>query len=514
MNNSRTIEKNSLNEFLQMAKERIKSEGITPQLIETIIKYDPNIALELLDFEDNLNSIEEPKQKEYIKKILREAVIFISTNNDLNLIRDAVSSSKNFTQETEGGFRKEITNSKGEVRGIAEIRTSNDDIFPELPALWAKLVQEALSSLDELTADLFDLILYLWSVTDKDEFGYMTFDSDFALSLRYADPNLEEYSIRERERFTIMKRIAALSGVWISTRQDNVKVLQTEDLENSDYNFAEFMRMFDVTSIKMAYDKVTHEPKGIYSLRIRPAPIIESYLKNAGQLFGPLDVKVFSYHHVRQRVHKRLTRYLNSQWKIRAAKRKINMPFKVETLVKACDFAVRMTIVKQRESLEETLSDLMKDGVLESWHYENDITELEMGTSKMAKKWLEQYIYIQPSTNILNLSKQKMYLDDVINAFKFPESNPAVEDSNAYSSLTELSATSLMLPYDGLEPEEVIDQVNEIIEKKNISIRSLSGVVDIPFSTLRRYLSKELLRYKKPIINKLYVWCKQQTGVY
>ena len=82
-----------------------------------------------------------------------------------------------------------------------------------------KLVDSAYNALDEWTADLFDLITYLWLVSPKNNEGYIEFHSNDALRLKQLqDPeeNEKELVIRERDRFNIMKRVVALLSMWLS----------------------------------------------------------------------------------------------------------------------------------------------------------------------------------------------------------------------------------------------------------------------------------------------------------
>lgn len=58
--------------------------------------------------------------------------------------------------------------------------------------------------------------------------------------------------------------------------------------------------MFDINSVKVAYDKMTGEPKGIYALKIKPAPILCKYFDSSLQTFVSLDLKIirYSYHNL------------------------------------------------------------------------------------------------------------------------------------------------------------------------------------------------------------------------
>jgi hypothetical protein len=78
-------------------------------------------------------------------------------------------------------------------------------------------------------------------------------------------------------------------------------------------------------------------------------------------------LKLFQYSHFTQREQKRLTRYLNLQWKIRTVRRSLHQPFKVSTLLKVMDFSSRDNGVEIRDKFEAILDELQMDDVLNSW---------------------------------------------------------------------------------------------------------------------------------------------------
>ncbi|MDA6131562.1 hypothetical protein OSK38_29865, partial [Escherichia coli] len=77
--------------------------------------------------------------------------------------------------------------------------------------VWLETLGETLNSLDDLTADLFDLISYLWLTQPKSSDGYIEFHSNDALRLRNIKKRSfagKEFDYREEDRFNIMRRVA------------------------------------------------------------------------------------------------------------------------------------------------------------------------------------------------------------------------------------------------------------------------------------------------------------------
>ncbi|WP_423492439.1 hypothetical protein [Lysinibacillus agricola] len=293
-----------------------------------------------------------------------------------------------FSEQEDGVYVSEMIDVKGELHGTAELRKDTISLpDQEQEKLWLSLVESTINAFDELTADLLDIISHMWVLQEKDEDGYIDFHSDAVLKLRHENADSKQLIIRERDRFKIMKRVAALSSIWISMRENNVKVVNKEKIkEDEEYDFTTCHRMFDINNVKVAYGKKTGEPKGIYELKIKPAPILRTYFDTSLQTFVPLDLKVIQYSYHTQRELKRLGRYLSYQWKVRTLSRNLKQPFKVFTVVETLDLPSSYNRVVVRERLEQTLDDLTRDSIIAEWYYEEPVDEERVGKRDWVKK--------------------------------------------------------------------------------------------------------------------------------
>jgi len=330
----------------------------------------------IVDFE-----VEQLNLLEATEEALDNERIFTSLNSHYILMRDTVSSSKKFNEQEDGVYVSDMIDAKGELRGTAELRKDTITL-PEQDQemLWLSLVESTINAFDELTADLLDIISHMWVLQKKDEDGYIDFHSDEVLKLRHDQLDNKPLVIRERDRFKVMKRVAALSSIWISMRENDVKVVNKDEIQDDEeYDFTTFHRMFDINSVKVAYDKKTGEPKGIYELKIKPAPILRTYFDTSLQTFIPLDLKVIQYSYHTQRELKRLGRYLSYQWKVRTLSRSLKQPFKVRTLIETLDFPASYNGIIVRDKLEQTLDMLTKDGIIAEWYYQEPVDESRVG---------------------------------------------------------------------------------------------------------------------------------------
>ncbi|PFM75277.1 hypothetical protein COJ46_22275, partial [Bacillus sp. AFS077874] len=254
--------------------------------------------------------------------------ILTNTGVDYYMFRDIVTNKNDFIETNDGTYRSSITDKQGIVRGLAELKPSElvkQEGYLEKQDVWYNLIESAINSLDELTADLFDLITYMWIVTPKTENGYIRFHSDQALALK-KKPTNEPF--KNRDRFAIMQRIGALTSLWVMMSKESIQILDESDLRKEKLDIESFHKMFDVGEVSIARDSNTQKVVGIYELEIKPSKILQPFLDGRKGTLGILDKKVFQYNHYSQREHKRLIRYLSYQWKIQSINRNYQ-PFKV-----------------------------------------------------------------------------------------------------------------------------------------------------------------------------------------
>lgn len=458
-------------------------------------------------------------KRQQVLKVTDKDFIYTNIGTEYYLMRDIVTKKKDFNEKETGYLGAELIDNKGTLHGLAELRPvpliqsegDNDQSY------WIDLVETTLSSLDELTADIFDLISYLWMTTEKDNEGFIEFHSDDALMLHYFDKSIppEELKFKERERFNIMRRVAALTSVWVALNDgpERVKIVNAKDIEKDKlYNFQDFKRMFEVGSVRIAFDKKTGKPRGIYALQIKPSSLLQPYLDGTKSSLGVLDLKVFQYSHFKQREHKRLTRYLSRQFKIRAIKNTVQQPFKISTLLKEMNFAARLNGVQIRDKFEEVLDDLMHDEVIEKWYYNEVIDESKVGK----RGWVQDYwgnitVTILPPSDVIKENKRRI---------EFPLNKVSGQITDSSSAINDefIEIKQVSLPANKSEqeafvfdmPETVTELSPDIIRKRiddlGYSIRKAAEEIGISHSTLSRYINHKIKRQNKDNDKKMLLW--------
>lgn len=478
------------------------------------------------EFPDEINL---SLNKKTIDETMEQDYLLTSMDNDYHMIRNIVAKKQEFKERGAGQLAADLVDNRGNFRGMAELRTEQSTYFSfkeDQEELWMKLIDSAYNALDEWTADLFDLITYLWLVTPKNSEGYIEFHSNDALRLRHlqdSDDGSNGLTIRERDRFNIMKRVAALSSMWVSLNDGKII---TE--ENKQYDFQDFKRMFDIGAIRVAYDKNTGEAQGIYALQIKPTPILTPLINASSQMIGVLHVKVFQYSHHSQKEHKRLLRYIDRQWKMRLRhKSKLTQPFKVSTLLKEMDVPVRYNWSDKKDKLENVLDDFKADGVIKDWNYTEVFDESIVGTKGWYNIWTNYSIVIYPTDDLregykktMDLTSQALLEQTLLDKIQKKTENtllkhvpgPSTHSEMASSIETNVYFEQQTFDLDGkeeitLSPESMLEMINHL----NISIRQAAAEIGVAHTTLSRYLKRENKRQNSKNDEKMLNWLRKHS---
>ena len=430
--------------------------------------------------------------EQIVSTIKDQEYLITNASHSYQALRDLVTK-KDFEENEDGGLQKEIV-VDGVKQGTAEIRT--DEEIQRLPAdtlekqrIWFSLLESTNSALDELSADLFDLIAFSWMKQPKNDYGYIHFDSDQALRLKFEDPYEKSFRVREKERFDIMQRVATLASVWIAMDNDDFIVInpETEDIDRENYEFADFHPLFQIGSIEMAYDKKTKKAKGIYSVTIKPSPLIDRLLIHNDQAFAYLDYKVFQYNYYKHRQHKRLVRFLNSEWKNQRNSEATT--FRVGHLIEIMDFGKNSVHgARLRERVERVLDDLLNDAVIKAWKYTEPFEEIE--TAK--RLW---YLHVWENLEISITPPDQLVVE------------------NKRIAELKLATKVIDVPHEPIIEEEqelpLMDQVAFIIEERGITIKVAAEEANISYSTLHRYLKNPPKKISTKNRKPLEVYCEK-----
>lgn len=454
-----------------------------------------------------------------------ERYLVSSMDYKFHLVRNIVTNPKNFTTNDLDVYQAEITDSKGNVQGLARLNMASDfemAMTADEQDYWNKL-RSAFNSMDEMTADIFDIICFLYLFAPKDKDGYLYFHSNDALKLRSNVIDLSNnLEIRERDRFNIMSRIKALSNIWISLKEGEIIEADESDLkENKKYKYRDWQRMFEIGKVRAAYDE-KDQFLGIYACQIKPTSLLTSFL-NENKRLGIIDLTTLEFHPIRQRAEKRLARYLSTQWFIRFAKNNLSQSFTIRTLIHEMNLGQKVRGTDLYERFIKALNELKDKEIVREWSFLEAIDFSKFGKKGWLPYFLELKIRITPSNEIIQKNKSKLSIlkthytvnstsiDDMLDSMNQvePIEQRQEQPNQLELDLEEVVAEpvqsqdrSLSITVETLTPEMVISER----ERRALSMLKASEEIGIGYNTLKRFENKQTKRRNKNNDQKMVKW--------
>ena len=420
-------------------------------------------------------------------------------------LRDTISKNE-FESETD--FPTALIDEKN-IKATAQVRS--EEIIPRLLSneeieQWKNLTAQAITSMDDLTADIFDIISILWmkQATHKDQM--INFHTDDALNLRHVQGRntVEGYQTgyRKKERDDIMKRLAALTTIWIRIDRDKLKFVDAETNEIDELDQVQFNPLFILDSVTVAYRD--SKPVGIYECKIRPGELLSNFLFGSKRSSGLLALKTLQYNPVKQKYHKRLARYLSWQWRIRQKGADYYRPYKIggdKGLLNVMGIQENARYGSRiKDQFENILETLEQDGIIKQWSYEDSFDEFII---EKDKKWFEDYfihamVQIVPPDEITTQHKDKEFLtlslgENVQEALNF---------ATMLKSMTEMeTATEVNIELD-VTPENM--KQSRINRGQKLS--AVAKEIGISHTTLSRYENGKIISPTETNLKKMKNW--------
>lgn len=415
-----------------------------------------------------------------------------------------------------------ISNGSKSVEAIAQVRTDHEEDLLKLSKQeieqWKNLTSQALTSMDDLTADIFDIVSILWMKEAQHKDQMIHFHSDDALNLRGLQGRNkldDNYSVgyRKKERDEIMKRLAALSSIWIKVEKDRLRIIDPESEEIDEIDRVQFNPLFVVDSMTIAYRG--NEPIGIYECSIKPGEIMAHYLYGSKKSSGYFALKTLQYHPVKQKYHKRLARYLSWQWRIRQKKSDYLRPFSIggeRGIVQIIGLEVNERYPNRtKETFEAVLDTLQQDGVIKRWEYEDGYDEKAVGTANkgwLKNYWLKTKVHIEPPTIL-----EELYLKDttLILEEQMDFSAASFDSLSIYQSLIDrdtLKELKKSYRLENISPELLIEERES---RGKLSRLQAAKEIGISHSILSRF-ERGITKPTKVTLEKIQKWLENNNS--
>ncbi|MFF2853455.1 helix-turn-helix domain-containing protein [Peribacillus sp. NPDC058002] len=502
----------TLKAFFVILDSLVKDYGLKfedmEQWVDDYIEEIRNFVLPHIQIIGEENSAPSPKSnnREVINALLNQNFAESGSALLFHKLRETIS-------KNEFDIATEIPTARIAERALeatAQVRAENDYLMMKSNVAieqWKNLTSQAITSMDDLTADIFDIVSILWmqQATHKDQMIH--FHTDDALNLRRLQGRKEDLdgyqmSYRKKERDDIMKRLAALTTIWIRIEKENLRFINEDQGDFEEIGQVQFNPLFLVDSVTVAYRG--DNPIGIYECSIRPGELLANFLYGSQRSSGLLALKTLEYHPIKQKYHKRLSRYLSWQWRIRQKSADYLRAYHIggdKGLLKVMDLDVNPRYGSRiREQFEEILDTLQQDGIIKGWSYKETTLEkqIEQERNWFANTWLKARVQIIPPTEITGMGDDQDLLlieDQDYDTENFLTMLKGMTDR-------ETSATKEMVEEKQVSPETI----NKERTDRGLSILEAAKEMGISHSTLSRYERNIIKRPYTVSLEKMKEW--------
>ncbi|MFD0768981.1 helix-turn-helix domain-containing protein [Bacillus sp. CGMCC 1.60114] len=495
------------------------------------------VAIKLNQYKDEIHSVLERYLEEEFQNIINdksnvEPVSILEKNEDETddkdyfevnnsavyfKLRDGIS--KNHFEDTSNTGIKSYPLETKDSNAVAQLSSHRDEDLKLTKAneasRWNTLVNDVMSNMDDLTADVLDSITIQWLAQAKSPDEFIEFSYEQVLDMCNVPKkkvSKGEY-YRPEDKIKVAQRIAALASIFIYLNDENeVVVLNDENEHDEQYKVRRevIKRLFVLDSVVLWRHSTTNEYMGIESCRIKPGSFLASYLYGSSNTTALLSKKALEYNSYRHKYHKRLIRYLTWQWRIRQIYSTLKRPYSIggdNGLLAVMAVPLKWKPSRIREHLENILTDLERENVISKWEYTSELDEKRLNKKNWFKDyWVNLNITIFPPEELIksmyNLPKKKTLESNDETALEYVEKNEDVYD------MPQVKRSQETYIFD----EEVVRE--KILKRHNIdniSIRELAKEIKISAPTLSRFCNKQTKRLSANAVEKMSKWYERQV---
>ncbi|MBO1582763.1 helix-turn-helix domain-containing protein [Bacillus sp. XF8] len=433
-------------------------------------------------------------------------------------LRDGISKN-HFEEDSNMGVKSYPIETK-ESNAIAQLSSHRDEdlklIKDDEASRWNTLVNDVMSNMDDLTADVLDSITIQWLAQAQSPDEFIEFSYEQVLDMCNVPKkkvSKGEY-YRPEDKIKVAKRIAALASIFIYLNDDNeVVVLNDENENDEEYKVKRevIKRLFVLDSVVLWRHNTTNEYMGIESCRIKPGSFLSSYLYGSNNTTALLSKKALEYNSYRHKYHKRLIRYLTWQWRIRQIYSTLKRPYSIggdKGLLAVMAIPLTWKPSRIREHLENVLTDLERENVISKWEYSSKLDEERLNKKNWFKDyWINLNITILPPEELIksmyNLPKKKTL--EIEN-----NNETTIEYSEKTKDIIDVPQIIVSKEPDIFDEEVVREKILERHNVDNISIRELAKEIKISAPTLSRFCNRQTKRLSANAVEKMSKWYERQ----
>jgi hypothetical protein len=341
----------------------------------------------------------------------------IDNSNLFHTLRSRLAT-KNFSIVEDARWpSSDLNNPSYNLRAIARLMPDPTEMEPFLNepgiAEWQERAHEYVRVMDDLTADVLDVISAEWlkQVSHPESMVVLTAD-DF---LRHRGINPKKGGTGRRGgyhnhlRHEIARHIDILANTWIRVFERTI----TERAEGKKGTYRKRTKWAGESRAIIVSSRLGPvKPSGDVEPRawkIRPGDVFAQFLIGPGRQTALLSQKALHYDPYRQQWEKRITRFLAYLWRIRRARGDYLAPISVGALLQGSGLQVdKRNPKKTRGRMEKALDQLGQDGVIRSWRYLPQVNGGPAVRKRSLETWVSSKVQIEPPREIVEqYSKMK-----------------------------------------------------------------------------------------------------------
>jgi DNA-binding XRE family transcriptional regulator len=305
-------------------------------------------------------------------------------------------------ERVEGSAFPRASLDRGEARGYAELRP----VTPQHESLMSPSEIDALAQhmwqqreeLSDLDADTLDVISAQWirqARTPSDRAGVYL---DDLLRARDIKPkkagNRRRGGYETEQRTALWRCLLHLQDLWLDIAQ--ATVVEKDKLSGKRQRKTRTLQSRAFIMTDRIGQKRLDGTMDVEAILVTPGEAFGRFLLGPGRQVALLSSKALQYDPLRQKVEKRLARYLSWQWRIGAQRAEFVRRYKVGTLLEEIGLShSEGRPSRTRNRLEKALDQLEADGVLAGWQYGDGWREEDLPRQGWLDLWLAAHVVVE-----------------------------------------------------------------------------------------------------------------------
>jgi DNA-binding XRE family transcriptional regulator len=306
-------------------------------------------------------------------------------------------------ERVEGSAFPRASLNRGEARGYAELRPvppQHESMMSpaEIDAMAQRMWQQR-EELSDQDADTLDTISALWIGRARSASERVGVYIDDLLKARGLKPkragNLRRGGFEHEQRTALWRCLLHLQDLWIDIAE--ATLVEQDKLSGKRQRKTRTLQSRAFIMTDRIGQKRLDGTMDVEAILVTPGEAFGRFLLGPGRQVALLSSKALQYDPLRQKVEKRLARYLSWQWRIAAKRAEFVRRYKVATLLQEIDLDPRgpQPPSRIRSRLEKALDQLQGDRVIAGWQYGEGWREDKLPRQGWMDIWCEAHMIVE-----------------------------------------------------------------------------------------------------------------------